>query len=68
MVQPRVVIPVHGEGAHLEAHGHIAEAQDIRAVSIQNGDVMAIKSRPRISQSAWVASTLADAELGLTRG
>ena len=50
MVQPRVVIPVHGEGAHLEAHGHIAEAQDIRAVSIQNGDVMAIKPAPNLSE------------------
>jgi len=40
-VKPDVLVPVHGEAAHLEAHAVLGKAQDIDEVfSIRNGDLV----------------------------
>jgi len=40
-VKPDVLIPVHGEAAHLEAHAKLGKAQGIKTViSIRNGDMV----------------------------
>lgn len=41
LVQPKVVVPVHGEPFHLAAHGAFAQSQGIRSVVIAgNGDII----------------------------
>ena len=49
MVQPRVVIPVHGETPHLQAHAGIADSAGCRSLQIENGDVIEIKPMPECS-------------------
>ncbi len=46
-VKPRVAIPVHGEGRHLEAHARLAEELGVKEViRARNGDMVRIAPGP----------------------
>jgi len=46
-VQPDVLVPVHGEAAHLEAHAKLGKAEGIKTVfSIRNGDMVRLSPDP----------------------
>jgi len=40
LLQPGVVVPVHGEGRHMAAHAALAGQLDLPAIEVRNGDVV----------------------------
>lgn len=49
-IRPQIAIPVHGEAAHLEAHGELAAAAEVPGVlELRNGDMACLApGEPRI--------------------
>lgn len=45
-VRPRLLIPMHGEPRHLEAHAAFARAHGIAAVSVRNGSMVRLLPGP----------------------
>jgi len=50
-LKPSVLVPVHGEAAHLEAHAGLGEAEGIENVMrIRNGDMVTLFPTPNVSR------------------
>lgn len=50
LLKPQVLVPVHGEAAHLRAHGDLGRAEGIANVMpIRNGDMVRLHPNPEIS-------------------
>jgi ribonuclease J len=44
LVRPKFLVPTHGEWRHLSAQAALAEDEGIRAVLLENGDVLSLSS------------------------
>lgn len=60
-LQPRLVIPVHGEGRHMTAHAELARAIGFDALTIENGDLVDLSGR-----TTAVVAKIASGRLGLS--
>ncbi|NBN62322.1 ribonuclease J [Pannonibacter tanglangensis] len=62
LLQPKVVVPVHGEPFHLAAHGEFAQSQGVQSVVIAgNGDVIRLfPGRAEVVDEAPFGITVVD--------
>lgn len=64
-VRPQILVPVHGEAAHLTAHARLAEAEGIAQVAqIRNGDMLRLAPGPaEVIDQAPVGRLIKDGRL-----
>ncbi|RCL00113.1 MAG: ribonuclease J [Candidatus Tokpelaia sp. JSC189] len=64
-IKPQILVPVHGEAAHLEAHASLGESSSIKTVArIRNGDVLRLApGRAEVIDQAPVGRLYKDGNL-----
>lgn len=60
-LQPKTVIPVHGEHRHMTAHAALAEGLGCAALTVQNGDLVSLTASP-----PRIEAKIASGRLGLS--
>jgi len=61
LVKPRVAVPVHGEWRHLSAHAALAKEAGVRAIMLEDGDILSLApGTPEVVDSAPVGRLVLD--------
>lgn len=58
LIQPKLVVPVHGEHRHLASHAEFARKRGTESIVVENGEVLDVLARRVIPQESGVAGRI----------